>query len=763
MPADGQENKQMNSWFVPMTQATPRRNTQDARGSVKENRPGKAPKRTNRSQNAKPSRRPGWDDDVRTTSTFFDGSLNKASIFQPRSGDRQCEIREEEKTLSGRSAAPKKATARRSKWDSRIASSLPMQLPKRRQKDYVKLNVEQITGRPFTKSVGTKQGNYMTPSTRREVGTVFDRLSAPLLHKSVLRFRSPSPTRKAISTQPVARAPLRVSESAPKLFIESPMVPSSLRQDSPRSRPSSIQRLRSSPNQDDNVDTPSFKGSLRSRHSSPKLSRRSLSPEPSPIARENQSIAARVFEILDRQGKRRIGINQILDGLKLLGLPSTHNQVSDYVYLIHEGALNTIDFDDWIILVGTLEAASQPSLTTPVRPDLSPRLRVVPLPSRSPPACSTSISSRGRRASSVKEDDEGSPTHGFGFSDAALEPVPPNPTVNPDNAQEEWYMEAIQRRVDEMYARAEEAVAHRVNPTGSEHLLKRAASAVYELKASLFPLVDQAEGILNDIQNHRSTKLTLVLRPSDLNKIVDYSEDLADAILDDLLLDTVEQLNAQERDHSRQVVYYQQTEQLDSIMHQIEAMERIEKDLLENGAALGYSTTIMSSTLPITVRAHDTESHTMLPVTQKEPPPSSTTHENIVLPLEILMQLEVDEKSDEEVQDQRHENVADDLMVPVDFNPDSTRLRLSHRAIVPSKVSMAAVGGSIVQRLEKTRLKFLKHRRLVESSLEDTGMDQAAVIEILAGMMLDDIVLECAAELDDGVSTLSDTLIHSLV
>jgi hypothetical protein len=35
----------------------------------------------------------------------------------------------------------------------------------------------------------------------------------------------------------------------------------------------------------------------------------------------------RVFDVLDRDGRGRIGVEQIVDGLRLLQLPATHNQV----------------------------------------------------------------------------------------------------------------------------------------------------------------------------------------------------------------------------------------------------------------------------------------------------------------------------------------------------------------------------------------------------------------------------------------------------
>lgn len=90
---------------------------------------------------------------------------------------------------------------------------------------------------------------------------------------------------------------------------------------------------------------------------------------------QSSTFAARVFAELDEDGRNAIGIEQIIHGLRLLGLPATHNQVgtllfatwkiaqrmqqvADYVYLIHEGESDCINEEEWEILVSTLDAAS---------------------------------------------------------------------------------------------------------------------------------------------------------------------------------------------------------------------------------------------------------------------------------------------------------------------------------------------------------------------------------------------------------------------
>lgn len=56
------------------------------------------------------------------------------------------------------------------------------------------------------------------------------------------------------------------------------------------------------------------------------------------------------------------------------------------------------------------------------------------------------------------------------------------------------------------------------------------------IKASLFPLVHQAEATLREIQQRHGSKLSLFLPPGDMAAIAQNSDMLASAILDDILL-----------------------------------------------------------------------------------------------------------------------------------------------------------------------------------------------------------------------------------
>jgi hypothetical protein len=80
----------------------------------------------------------------------------------------------------------------RNAWNARIATSVPAQ-PKRKPRDYVKSNMEKITGQRYETLVRRSQ---VATAPVRPRGSVFERLSAPMLSRaSLVRFRSPSPTR----------------------------------------------------------------------------------------------------------------------------------------------------------------------------------------------------------------------------------------------------------------------------------------------------------------------------------------------------------------------------------------------------------------------------------------------------------------------------------------------------------------------------------------------------------------------------------------
>lgn len=88
-----------------------------------------------------------------------------------------------------------------------------------------------------------------------------------------------------------------------------------------------------SPNQEQSPRSSVYSSPRASQKSSLSRSPRSTRALGSHSATQEQSYGARVFAVLDRQQRGRIGVHQILEGLRLLGLPATHNQVSISLYV----------------------------------------------------------------------------------------------------------------------------------------------------------------------------------------------------------------------------------------------------------------------------------------------------------------------------------------------------------------------------------------------------------------------------------------------
>lgn len=492
------------------------------------------------------TRRPGWDDDVNRSSTLFDSSLKKSVLFQAR--------REEEKhTVPTTRSRRKKSSS--TQMSSVMYRSGPSSVyaqqrnvtsrPQRREKDFVRQNIEQMTGRPVSGQLYRSE----TRSGTRE--NVFERLSAQRVSKGLLRMVPPP---APIDPLPSRVQPLSPPEAhSPALLIDPPAPDE---QNSIGSATPSPEYPRkglklSSPYSSGSRNSPA----IRSTNRSSGLSSRT---------RRYDNYPARVFGVLDRDNERRIGVSQILQGLRLLGLPATHNQISDYVYLIHEGRHNSIDLEEWEILVGTLDAVSRPSSHSPRNintgqasaiPSRSPSIsqhspqNSMP-PPRSPPSRSGhrtptrvqpsgSSTRRNRIESHDQEEFFSKSVQRNAAASAEHQPIP----------DDDPYLEEIQNRIEMMFEKAQATAALRWAPdtgnnqnendpnhSNSDRILSHAASVVYNLRASLFPLVHQAEATLRDIQQRHGSKLSLFLPPQDMAAIAQNSDVLASAILDDILL-----------------------------------------------------------------------------------------------------------------------------------------------------------------------------------------------------------------------------------
>ncbi|KAL4173937.1 hypothetical protein KRP22_005882 [Phytophthora ramorum] len=493
-----------------------------------------------------------------------------------------------------------------------------------------------------------------------------------------------------------------------------------------------------------------------------------------------------------RDHEHRIGVSQILQGLRLLGLPATHNQISDYVYLIHEGQYNTIDLEEWEILVGTLDAASRPSSHSPrnaytsAMPSHSPSSSRMsgsspynPLPSSNSPyqtgdqldsptpkrrdhvPAAPRSAIRTNHASYEEKEHYTTSVQREAIVSAEHQPIP----------DDDPYLVEIQNRIEGMFERAQATAALRWSPelgnnqaendpddSKSDRILKRAATVVYSLRASLFPLVHQAEATLREIQQRHGSKLSLFLPPGDMATIAQNSDMLASAILDDILLDTVQLLNDEDRQQSCRQLEASHAGQLDDIMARIQEIEQAENSIIQQGLALNCETQGVKCDLP-TASFQDRPTQ----VTPNADPLENSNLPNLTLPLEVVMNINVPDSPLMYQEPRDAGAVGSTALDGYEFVSDRSNSPLRQTSFTKHPVRTSILQGKRLQSIERKQHKFLQHRRLVESSLAETGMAQFAVIEILEEMLLDDLVEQTAAELNDTVLSMSDMLMTSLL
>lgn len=282
-----------------------------------------------------------------------------------------------------------------------------------------------------------------------------------------------------------------------------------------------------------------------------------------------------------------------------------------------------------------------------------------------------------------------------------------------------------------------------------DRILKRASSVVYSLKASLFPLVQQAEATLKEIQKRHGTRLSLFLPPKDLTTIAQNSDLLANALLDDLLLvrcpplyrscnplkalkcnvhlqDTVQLLNDEDRAQSQHQMQLHQSDQLDRILDRITEMEAEENKLVQQGLVLGFS--VMNQPQ---LHVLSPENHFKVAAPpEKSTVESQSERDHLVLPLEVIMNVNVPTSPAKTVR------FITDATAAAHDQESADALELSSMPLLQQSVrggdwiSTSIVQGRIYNSIEKARHKFERHRRLAEASLSDSGMNQAAVIEM---------------------------------
>lgn len=231
-------------------------------------------------------------------------------------------------------------------------------------------------------------------------------------------------------------------------------------------------------------------------------------------------------------------------------------------------------------------------------------------------------------------------------------------------------------------------------------------------------------------------------------------------------------LNDEDKQQSYRQLEAHHADQLDDILARIQDIERQEDSMIQQGLALSYDIPGTKCDLPTALRHEDASCAR----TQS----NGTDLQHLRLPLEVVMNINIPDNTTP-TQELR-EIIAPTTSQNEDFDRDELS---AQQALIGNPVKTSILEGKRLQSIERRRHKFQHHRRLVESSLAETGMAQFAVIEMwvytsresfssrqltcsmypcsLEEMLLDDLVEQTAAELSDTVLSMSDTLLINLL
>lgn len=246
-------------------------------------------------------------------------------------------------------------------------------------------------------------------------------------------------------------------------------------------------------------------------------------------------------------------------------------------------------------------------------------------------------------------------------------------------------------------------------------------------------------------------------------------------------------LNDEEKHQTQRQVVAHHAGQLDDILSQIQQIEQDELLLLAQHTVPPFTAHADASAY-----AWDS-SHSSVgrlldrKVVEEENAATGSNAPSLVLPLEVLMNVKISDE-DEQVKSTHHEHASSGAFASMSTPSRALPKESGILSTLPT-IKTSVLQGKRLQSIEKRRIKFLKHRRLVEAALSDTGMAQSAVIEMcvfylfmflatslsdplgmhachafsLEELMVMDIIEETAAELEDTVGTISDTIVTNLL
>ncbi|EQC28103.1 hypothetical protein SDRG_14195 [Saprolegnia diclina VS20] len=433
-------------------------------------------------------------------------------------------------------------------------------------------------------------------------------------------------------------------------------------------------------------------------------------PSPTPVQRK---LIVSTFKVLDTKRRGVLHAREIHQGLQLLGITSTLRQITDYLYLVNDGLGDTIGLSEWVILVNTLQSAEWLTADSPLQIE--------------PSDAGSAASAHSVGLSPIQQTPSPSPMYRAPSPVIAARPASPLPTT----FQEAWFIDQIERRINEMFSRAEASVAVRWNnqqttDEAPETFLRRAAHVVHGLKSSLYPLVHQAEETLRAIQGRHATSLSVFLSPKDMEKVTTHAEDLVELLLDDLLTDTVDVLEQHEKVQTTEMWRQSELDQLQSLLDLIESVQADEDRLLH------------------------------------PPPVALATAENVVsdaaggcvVPLSVLVSTTV--STDACITSSTDPSAAQhDTMLDPGDRPSFFKTPLI-RGISTTHV------GRMAGALELHRTAFLRSRKVAEATLLDTGLEQHVVIELLEEMLLHDMLDDLALELDSCFGKLGEKILRTV-
>lgn len=194
--------------------------------------------------------------------------------------------------------------------------------------------------------------------------------------------------------------------------------------------------------------------------------------------------------------------------------------------------------------------------------------------------------------------------------------------------------------------------------------------------------------------------------------------------------DTVQLLNEEDKQQSRRQLEFHHVDQLDDILARIQEIEREEDSMIHQGLALSYKIPGIACDLSKTVLHPD-----LSQVSAKSGQHDGVHLPHLTLPLEVVMKINIPDSDTGLLPHHELGDVTEGAVGTTAFNGNQFGLSeldtaTLQKVVAETPVRTSILQGKRLQSIERRKHKFEHHRRLVESSLAETGMTQYAVIEM---------------------------------